>query len=1059
MRPLKLVMQAFGSYGEQTVIDFTEPDQNLFLIAGDTGAGKTTIFDALVFAVYGETGSGINRKDGLELQSQFARLGTEPYVELTFSEGEDVFVVRRVPRHQRPLKRGTGVKQESGSVSLVMPDGTEYPQKETDQKLEGITGLTKNQFMQVAMIAQGEFMELLRARSDDKKIIFRKLFHTELYQSIAEELGRRKKVKEKEIAVIKTACQTEAVHAVIPADYERSAYLEELKKQVLDGGMAAAGHFFEELKRLCESLGEEETVARENRRMSKMRRDEKRDAYTNAQNLMKFYGQLDRASAEILECEEKENDIKATEELLRKLKGAYDVKAVSDRYEDALENAERIRKEQKRCQIIFPNMQRQAEETALAEQEAKKEFDQELERCSRISERTEKAYKHFEKIRQTGREAEQREKDHKAAEEKVKSRQLELKRLEERESAWKRREQELADVEQKLFAWNVECQELSSLEKTAETAASMQRQLMAQQRRMEQSREEYAEASEKYAEKQTAYEAVRRNFLDAQAGFLAKELRPGKPCPVCGALEHPSPCQGAGDGQDYSREMLEKLEKEVHALRGRQEMLAAEARAEAARFSEKKHTLDGTLGDLVSRISGKLDFEVDAGEGNELPARIQALLREWRQETDKKGSRLSEDMSLLKQLQKKLLEAKEKQAEVNVAIEEAKEDKAAAAAALEAAKAALLSFESTKEYPSREAADLELKEAREKREQKKAEFQACAEAAAKAREQRDQCKALLERCLQELPVQEELCSRRQADYRQIRKEKELTEEEWKELVASYRKEDGEAMQKRIDEYVQRKISAENMKRSSEEAIGDQPRPVLEKVKREMEEAEEQWQRAEEVFEQCRTAFRNNTEVCRALAPKLEKRGKMLEEHAKLDTMYKLISGNVSGSRMDLETYVQRYYLEKILYAANSRFYEMSAGQFELRMYQLEKAGEGKNRGLDLMVYSAVTGKEREVRTLSGGESFMAALSLALGMADQIRQSSASVSLDMMFIDEGFGSLDERSRAQAVRVLKNMAGGTRLVGIISHVSELKQEIEDQLIVDKDEKGSHVRWKIS
>jgi exonuclease SbcC len=138
---------------------------------------------------------------------------------------------------------------------------------------------------------------------------------------------------------------------------------------------------------------------------------------------------------------------------------------------------------------------------------------------------------------------------------------------------------------------------------------------------------------------------------------------------------------------------------------------------------------------------------------------------------------------------------------------------------------------------------------------------------------------------------------------------------------------------------------------------------------------------------------------------------------------------------------------------------MSAGQFELRMYDLDKAGEGKNKGLDLMVYSSVTGKEREVRTLSGGESFMAALSLALGMADQIQERSAAVNLDVMFIDEGFGSLDDHSRNQAVRVLMNMAGGSKLIGIISHVTELKQEIDNQLVVTKDDEGSHVRWQIS
>ena len=163
--------------------------------------------------------------------------------------------------------------------------------------------------------------------------------------------------------------------------------------------------------------------------------------------------------------------------------------------------------------------------------------------------------------------------------------------------------------------------------------------------------------------------------------------------------------------------------------------------------------------------------------------------------------------------------------------------------------------------------------------------------------------------------------------------------------------------------------------------------------------------------------------------------------------------------IEIQNTRELYYLERILYAANRRFEEMSAGQFELRMFDEKKAAIGKNKGLDLMVYSNVTGKEREVRTLSGGESFMAALSMALGMADEIQENSAAIHLDMMFIDEGFGSLDEHAREQAVRVLKEMAGGSKLIGIISHVTELKQEMEDQLLITKDEEGSHVRWQLS
>ena len=206
-------------------------------------------------------------------------------------------------------------------------------------------------------------------------------------------------------------------------------------------------------------------------------------------------------------------------------------------------------------------------------------------------------------------------------------------------------------------------------------------------------------------------------------------------------------------------------------------------------------------------------------------------------------------------------------------------------------------------------------------------------------------------------------------------------------------------------------------------------------------------------------LRADREAQKKLGQTMEERKKTVEEYQKVERLHNLLAGKVSGSRMDIETFAQRYYLERILDAANYRFREMSAGQFELRMVDLDKAGEGKNRGLDLMVYSTVTGKEREVRTLSGGESFMAALSLALGMADQIREKSSAIHLDVMFIDEGFGSLDDHSREQAVKVLMRMAGGERLIGIISHVTELKQEIENQLIVEKGDEGSTVRWQIS
>ena len=368
-------------------------------------------------------------------------------------------------------------------------------------------------------------------------------------------------------------------------------------------------------------------------------------------------------------------------------------------------------------------------------------------------------------------------------------------------------------------------------------------------------------------------------------------------------------------------------------------------------------------------------------------------------------------------------------------------------------------MESSRDYQSEAEARAELAGAEERRKKAESVSRAAEEKAQKAESARTKAEALISRYRSELPLQEKECSQRKASYEAVMEEKDLSEAEWKELAESYTRSDAEALQGQADAWQKRKTAAVSRRDAAKAAAEGQERPVPEDLKQAAETAENEMKDARARLDEAKSYYKTDAAVYESLKPVMEERGKIMEEHRRLDELYNLLSGNVTGSRMDIETYVQRCYLERILYAANRRFDEMSAGQFELRMFDIDKAGKGKNRGLDLMVYSTVTGKEREVRTLSGGESFMAALCLALGMADQIQESAASVNLDMMFIDEGFGSLDEHSRDKAVRVLQEMAGGSRLIGIISHVTELKQEIEDQLIVRKDEEGSHVRWQIS
>ena len=1063
MKPLKLIMQAFGSYGKKTLIDFEEPNQNLFLITGDTGAGKTTIFDAIVFALYGEASSTANKKDGVILQSQFTNFDIEPFVELEFSEGygenSAIYTIKRIPRHLKTITRGTakgvGTREIGSSVTLTMPDGTEYPQKEVNKKLEEIIGLTKSQFMQVAMIAQGEFMELLRAKSDDKKLIFRKLFHTELFQNIVDELNNRKRAKEKEIAIIKTECQTVVTRVVVPEEYEQAETLSDLAEKVKNGELVVLEQFLEELKILCDCLKDEKEKAEQIYSESSKVRDTKRDAYTNAENLLKFFVQLDKAEADLAECKSKENEIKAAVALIEQLRAAYEIQTEYERYKEAEKRVTDTQTALKQQQDVLPELEKAVKETSERESELKNLYDQELANFSKISEKVDRALELFEKIKTEKKELEKKNKNLKSAEDNAESERKKLAELESQEENWKKQVENLQDAELQLTQWRVDSEEASNLKEEAAKLVKSQQEVEQQKSKAEQSKKDYASAREQYEVKNREYEGKRQAFLDAQAGFLAKKLEPGKPCPVCGSLEHPNPCRWEEEHTNLSEEVIETLRKEAEQLREKQEKFAAESKSSKDVFTEKEKLQE----ELFQKLRQRMEKHISDIPEPFVLNTAQKLIENWAQSVQVRGQELERNVQKLKEIQESLRGVDGKKNELRAKAEEASESVADAKAAFEGSRATLQSLENAKDYPTETAA----KDARNQAEIKKKEqdlvYKAAQKASTDAKEKKDHGETLIRKYIQELPELEEQCRLRKEAYENGLRQKKLSEVDWKDLTEQYAREKADALQKDVNEYNSKLAVAQNQKASALEAIGDQMRPVIEDVRKELEEAEEKRKNAESIYEKCKEDYKVNSEVYASLAPRMDIRQKTVEAHAKLDSLYRLLSGNVSGSRMDLETYVQRYYLEKILYAANRRFQDMSAGQFELRMVDVEKAGEGKNRGLDLMVYSNVTGKEREVRTLSGGESFMAALSLALGMADQIQENSAAINLDIMFIDEGFGSLDEHSRNQAVKVLLEMAEGSKLIGIISHVTELKQEIEDQLLVRKDESGSHVRWEIS
>ena len=1063
MRPIHLTLQAFGSYGERTEISFERTNQNLFLITGDTGAGKSTIFDAIVFALYGEAGSTANKKDGVVLQSQYVDYAQEPFVELIFSEGNGsdrrIYTVRRVPRHLKRITRGaakgTGTREITGSVTLTMPDGSDYPAKEADAKLEEIVGLTKHQFMQVAMIAQGEFMELLRAKSDAKKLIFRKLFHTELYAQVTEELANRRREKERELAIMRTMVQTAVARVSVPGDYERAELLGQQKERVLFGELSVMEAFLEDLQLLCSCLKKHCQEIKNECEAVAERRDQVKTVAVEAEHIEKLYVQLHQAEKELQACETEKDKMQALAELTRKLPAVWTLQSMYQRMEDARTRIAETKKEQHRLQAALPKYLEQERAAAEAEQLQKEQLDIWNEKLGQTAAQVEKAQELFERIAWEKQKQEEQRQVLEKAEQREKRAQNAQLQQEEQTGLWKTQMEALQTVDKRQALWeqkHIEAEEL--LGDWTELGALRNEMRIVQKSGME-LQERYAKVRQEYQAKHAYSEQVRQAFLDAQAGFLAQQLVEGEPCPVCGSKSHPAPCQIQPDLRTLSRDAVDQARAEAEKLQAEQEQLAGEARETAVQWQEKKKV----FADMGQRFLQRIKRNIPVASEQPSFAEMQGLLDAWKRELQAEGERIRAEQEQLKKLQASLTQAETRKKQLQEELEQAQQEVKTATAAFEGSRAALASLQTSSDFPDAASASRVLAKAKAQKEAQEERYRAAKQAAENAMQQRRKAEALLQRYETDLPAQQRQLQERQAQYESELSERKLSEAEWKALAGTYRREQEESFRAQVDAYTRRYAAAEKLAAATKEAIGEKPQPDMEVIRAQMEEAERQLQNVQKRQEQVQQLHRENTAVLSELLPKLAKRQQLVEEHARLDTLYRMASGNVSGARMDLETYVQRYYLEKILQSANRRFYEMSAGQFELRMYELEKAGEGKNRGLDLMVYSNVTGKEREVRTLSGGESFMAALSLALGMADQIQESSSAIRLDMMFIDEGFGSLDEHSRSQAVRVLQKMAGGSRLIGIISHVTELKQEIEDQLIVRKDETGSHVRWQIS
>lgn len=944
MRPEKLTISAFGPYADKTEIDFSRLGEGgLYLITGDTGAGKTTIFDAITFSLYGQASGQV--RDSAMFRSKYADTATETFVELEFSYQGKKYQIFRSPEYMAPKKRGTGLTLRKAEAQLTYPDERQPVTKARDvtRAVEELLGLDYEQFTQIAMIAQGDFQKLLLAGTVQRGEIFRQIFHTGLYQQVQQKLKDAARNRYKEYDEMRRSI---------------TQYLDGVKFQQAEG--TGAGEFAE-LKKV------------------------------------KFEGKLER-SLELLEDfinqgEIRENALFTEEqEVDQKIRTMEKLLHLSSQ-KQSLEQKETFAEEQ--LKKLLPEL-----EKATAEAEKYHDTDQKCEKLGLLIREKEEQLKKYQLLEQLKEELDeigtQLEKSRAQKEANIRQEEQIQKDMDQLKKERSTLENSEVDLQKAMTEKEKRTQrktELNGLETEIREFRNLYDATKEQQKK-------YQAACQEEKQQNEYYQQIFHRFLDAQAGLLAQELKNGLPCPVCGSTSHPHPKMLSG-GHPVTQETLDNEKREL-------DKLVKDSTDQSVKAGKLKERSNAAWKQIVLSAEELLeDFQRFRKESRSTAGQAGDFMTVWKQMILMINREKEQCGNLLEESDRKIREAREntkRKKTVEKLLENLQKEKDR--------------IQEKKNFCDREQAGLTMKAAENKKQQQNA-----------AEEIRqihlETGKEVLETEIKE----------KQQEYRNLKENHKKAKETFerfqaeKERITSTIKTLRE-QQKEIGEIHEEEIRAQYTKSTAQKA--------------------ELTEKRKELF----SIQSGNREIFQKVQKQKEEMTAAEKEYVWIKNLSDTANGNLNGkAKIELETYIQMSYFDRILRRANVRLMTMSSGQYELKR-QEQSENRKEKAGLDLNVIDHYNGTERSVKTLSGGETFQASLSLALGLSDEIQASAGGIRLDSMFVDEGFGSLDEEALSQAVKALSGLADGHRMVGIISHVAELKERIENKIIVTKQCSGKGV-----
>ncbi|WP_416201343.1 MAG: hypothetical protein ACFWUD_04490 [Thermocaproicibacter melissae] len=1044
MKPVLLVMNAFGPYAGRVEVPFEKfGTEGLFLICGSTGAGKTTIFDAVTFALYGEASGPIRTPESL--RSNFAAPTEKTYVELTFLHKGALYKVRRNPRYQRP-KRGGGLTTENADAELTFPDGRVVTGvTAVTKEIETLMGIDCSQFRQTSMIAQGEFLELLLAKSDDRAKIFRRVFDTGLYRRIQDNL------------------KAEAASVAAQMQENARSIFQDAASIVPDGTNLtqddlAAFHDAENVNLAGELLKKLDLSVAADEKLAADALKRKKTANENAAKLTamlaeanqraRLFSDLAQARARLAELEKQKAQAENDEKRLKRAESAGNLVLPAQqaflREQEGTHRALRTIQEAEEKAAALGKEQAALREALKAEQDKeskRKELEAGIAALNAALPQYEKAQEAERQIASLQAEFAKVDAQCRSFVERNTTLKTSLERLTQELESLRNAETELAScrAEEKAAAQKVEA---------VEAIAKRAKEILADHAEWKKLKEEYDKAESQFLEASRAAEEADAVLLREQAGLMAAKLTDGMPCPVCGSTVHPHPAsltKGAPDEAEVRRlkaeserlrEALKQVGLRVQEVKAKYEADSANLRAAA---EAALGNLDGC--DTIQKL--KLLAEQSGRMAHENCAKLEKRRLELEAQCRRKETF---------ETQKKANEAALEQ--TTAALQEAEARRNELSAKVRAKQSEEATLRSTLEFASADKAQNVLA-------QRKAELLSLQDALRKAEEACQNCEkeiaaqiAVSERSKAELAEQTAREAKARETYlRSLEKAGFASENDFTSALLP--KEQTDLLRRQLDSYREdclRVRQTVSQLEKQTEGLKPEDTTALSEALERMKETEAA---ADEALHDISLRLAGNKRCAERMKEALAAREKLTQTYEIVLDLDRTANGMIPGqNKLNFEQFVQASYFDRILEQANLRLSEMTNGRYELRRRE-ETADLRTRSGLDIEVMDYYNGVLRDVKSLSGGESFKASLALALGLSDVVQANSGGVCIETMFIDEGFGTLDDESRRQAISTLAKLAGGGRLVGIISHVAELKEQIDRRIIVDRGMTGSTLR----